>query len=228
MKQRNAFTLVELLVVIGIIALLISMLLPALNKARQASYLTQCLSNQRQLLLAGQMYQNAHKGRIHVSTDYFAFTQTWFDLLKPYLSANDTIYKCPADQTIQRTTYHVNRSQSHHPEKLATATWWWDGYGPVGQKNTQIVRAAETVMYVCLQFNYPVEVSPINNCEWAKGYDLISYPPFVKGDMYDRPHSQRDERIVCGFLDGHAAPVNYATNPDNTYRLESGAKFDWD
>jgi prepilin-type N-terminal cleavage/methylation domain-containing protein len=60
-SRRRAFTLVELLVVIGIIALLISMLLPTLRKVREQAADIRCASTARQCLLAIMMYNNQYK-----------------------------------------------------------------------------------------------------------------------------------------------------------------------
>jgi prepilin-type N-terminal cleavage/methylation domain-containing protein len=63
-QKKNGFTLVELLVVIGIIAVLISLLLPTLGRAREAAYRTNCLSNLRQLHIAMVEYSWKFKDRV--------------------------------------------------------------------------------------------------------------------------------------------------------------------
>lgn len=59
-RTKAGFTLVELLVVIGIIAILISLMLPSISRAKAKANQTSCLNNMRQLTLAATMYASDH------------------------------------------------------------------------------------------------------------------------------------------------------------------------
>lgn len=119
-RPHAAFTLVELLVVIGIIAVLIGILLPALNKARRAAGAAACLSNARQLMTATLMYANDNKQYLPEATfdnsggysprallqPEWTPNQTWQgvttyvrpfvgSLLKKYIGNKSDAFRCP-------------------------------------------------------------------------------------------------------------------------------------
>lgn len=125
LKRKLAFTLVELLVVIGIIALLVAMLLPALNASRQQAQIVQCESNLRQLVMASMMFAQAHKNHIPTVSDnswaqlsdppprqFYDYqangaVKDWVSALIPYLggtaSTNTTVWSATAQQVRQFT-----------------------------------------------------------------------------------------------------------------------------
>jgi prepilin-type processing-associated H-X9-DG protein/prepilin-type N-terminal cleavage/methylation domain-containing protein len=94
----GAFTLVELLVVMGIIGVLVGILLPALSRARAQAATVQCASNLRQLYLAQTFYSDDSGGR-YTSVEYAGTDEKWISRLNRYLSragqAAHEIQHCP-------------------------------------------------------------------------------------------------------------------------------------
>jgi prepilin-type processing-associated H-X9-DG protein/prepilin-type N-terminal cleavage/methylation domain-containing protein len=98
--NRRAFTLVELLVVVAIIALLIGIMLPALSRARDVARATVCLANVRNTGLAIQMYANEHGSHYPPSSCGLHGNPAetwWINALQPYASTR-LLYRCPCDK----------------------------------------------------------------------------------------------------------------------------------
>jgi len=225
LSRRKAFTLVELLVVIGIIAMLISILLPALGAARRQANTVKCLSNLRQFGQAIMMYANDNKGFLVPGgvinpTDAGVFRDNWATIL-----VNWNYLKVPAIAAGANTLDDQSSSlQSvfHCPEGIDLR---WGVTGNSSQPNTfntgidrEYFRMYSTQTGLRVDSWYgingwPVSDTPTNADNSFKRWPFTSVPGGVAGytqKLHKLAEFRESERLVLLF-DGLNWHNNIAT-----------------
>ena len=115
--SRRGFTLIEMLVVISIIALLIALLMPSIKRSRESARAVNCLSNQRQVLLAIGHYTEDYQGTVPASYAY-GEGHTWAFRVKPYIPSvagdpNVGAFFSNAPPPTVRTVLHCPSEPTH-------------------------------------------------------------------------------------------------------------------
>jgi type II secretory pathway pseudopilin PulG len=196
------------LVVVSIIALLVSILLPALGRAREQARTTLCLNNQRQLHMATMMY-------VHGNNDYWPYFNTdrhpvygtntpWDTVINTYLGDKGSFgdigvaayFTCPSAErqnkaTVKIRTYAMNTWFGYESASGGTAAGWFPPF-----RKDSIVRGHNLVLYG--DGKYSPSIHPSGEIGWTHpGIGRYPYNPFFYGP--DTPHNGK---AVITFTSG--------------------------
>ena len=218
--QRCAFTLIELLVVIAVIALLTSIMIPALAKAKKRAKAIVCAAGMKQIAVAFNAYGMENSEYLPIATKVMTTVEgrrPWIWALLPYICGNestentfgkpDALWFCPADKDPYPLGYaphgqeYTSYALNGYYQKAASGGGWSQGspelrFGPAGgYRYTQIKQSSGCMLMM--------ETSYYGQVYDAENDNLRQYKPETGGHHRNTSGFYHDGWMNLMFVDGH-------------------------